>query len=135
MLFCFQKTQSALGYFGSFWHIKSFHFETPKQEPLNCEANKKNMVGETHELVCYVLKDDLGEVEGMPNFKNLVGEQNFKFSKLLFMGVGAFMHVIRKGMHFLFMHFLQQMLRHNNMKSFSIQMLQGCVWKENCWHL
>jgi hypothetical protein len=55
------------------------------------------MVGETHELLCHVFKYDLGEVEHMPNLKNLVGAHESKFSKLLFMGVGAFMHVIKKG--------------------------------------
>jgi hypothetical protein len=44
-----------------------------------------------------VLKYDLGEVEHMPNLKNLYSAQESKFSKLLFMGVGAFVHVIKKG--------------------------------------
>jgi hypothetical protein len=55
------------------------------------------MVGETHELVCYVFKYDLGEVEHMPNLKNLACVEESKFSKLLFMRVRAFMHVIKKG--------------------------------------
>jgi hypothetical protein len=37
------------------------------------------MVGETHELVCHMFKDDLGEVESMPNFKNLAGAKNPSF--------------------------------------------------------
>jgi hypothetical protein len=59
------------------------------------------MVGETHELVCHVFKYDLGEIEHMPNLKNLACAQESKFSKLLFMKVGAFMHVIKKGDAFL----------------------------------
>jgi hypothetical protein len=67
------------------WHTRSLHFEAPKQEPLDCEATNTSMVGETHELICHVFKNNLGEVEHMPNFKNLDGAQKFNFSKLLFM--------------------------------------------------
>jgi hypothetical protein len=55
------------------------------------------MVGETHELVHHVLKDDLGDVEHTPNLKNLANATKSKFSKLLFMGARAFIHVTKKG--------------------------------------
>jgi hypothetical protein len=88
----------------------------PSKEPLDCKAIVTSMVGETHEHVRHVLKDNLGEVERKPNFKNLASAQKSKFSKPLFMGSMAFMHAIKKWMHFLFMHFLQHMLIHNNMR-------------------
>jgi hypothetical protein len=68
------------------------------------------MVGETHELVCHVFKYDLGEVEHMPNLKNLASAQESKFSKL-FMGAGAFVHVIKKGDAFLIYAFLAKNAR------------------------
>jgi hypothetical protein len=78
------------------WHT-SLHFKTPKQEPLDCEATITSMVGETHEPICHVLKDELNESKHMPNHKNLVSAQKSKFSKSLFLGVRAFMHAIKKG--------------------------------------
>jgi len=130
-----------LGYFGSFYIIHKWigiqkisilkHLSKSLWivKPLTKEWLVKHM---NFYVMCS--KNDLSEVERMPNLKNLLGAQKSKFFKLLFMGVGAFMHVIRKGIHFLFMHFLQQMRGHNNMRSLSIQRLQGCVWKEKCWH-
>jgi hypothetical protein len=55
------------------------------------------MVGETHEHVCHVFKDNLGEVECKPNFKNLASAQKSRFSKPLCMGPRAFMHATKKG--------------------------------------
>jgi hypothetical protein len=59
----------------------------------------------THEPIHHVLKDDLGEVKCMLNFKNLVGAQISKFFEPLFMGTKAFMHATKKGDAFFFMHF------------------------------
>jgi hypothetical protein len=59
------------------------------------------MVSETYEHVCHVLKNDSSEIEHKPNFKNLVGAQKSKFSKPLFMGPSAFMHVVKEGDAFL----------------------------------
>jgi len=64
------------------------------------------MVGETHEPICHVFKDESNEVKCMPNLKNLVGAQKSKFSKPLFMGAKAFMHVAKKGDAFLIYAFL-----------------------------
>ncbi len=83
------------------WYTKSFHFEAPKQEPLDCEATITSMVGETHEHVRHVPKDKQGETKCIPNFKNLVGAQKSKFFKPLFMGTRALMHVAKKGDAFL----------------------------------
>jgi hypothetical protein len=55
------------------------------------------MVVETHEHVCHVFKDNSGEVECKPNLKNLASAQKSKFSKPLFMGPRAFIHVAKKG--------------------------------------
>jgi hypothetical protein len=79
------------------WHIKSLHFEAPKQEPLDCEAIVTSMVGETHKLVRHVFRKKLGEAKRMPNFKNLDGAQKSSFSKFLFMKAWAFMHAVKKG--------------------------------------
>jgi hypothetical protein len=61
------------------------------------------MVGETHKLVCHVFKNNLGEVECMPNFKNFDGAQKSIFSKLLFIKAWAFMHVAKKGDAFFYL--------------------------------
>jgi len=37
------------------------------------------MVGETHEPICHVLKDESNETKHMPNHKNLVSAQNPNF--------------------------------------------------------
>jgi hypothetical protein len=84
----------------------SFHLEAPKQELLDCEATITSMVGETHELVYHVFKNNLGEIERMRNLKNLDGAQKSNFSKLLFMRAWAFMHVVKKGDAFFIYVFL-----------------------------
>jgi hypothetical protein len=65
------------------------------------------MVDETHELICHMLKDNLGEAKHMPNFKNLVGAQKSKFFKPLFTRARAFMHVANKGNAFLIYALMQ----------------------------
>jgi len=58
------------------------------------------MVGETHEHVRHVPKDELGDAKCMPNIKNLASAQKSKFSKSLFMGANAFMHSVNTTRNF-----------------------------------
>jgi hypothetical protein len=64
---------------------------------LDCEAIVKSVVGETHEHVRHVPKDELGDAKCMPNIKNVATAQKSKFSKPLFMEARAFMHGAKKG--------------------------------------
>jgi hypothetical protein len=54
------------------------------------------MVGETHEPIHHVFKDDMGDAESTPNLKNLADALKSKFSKPLFMGARAFVHAAKK---------------------------------------
>ncbi len=117
------------------WHMKSLHFEAPKQKPLDCEATIINMVGETHELVLLCSKMNRMGLNACQISKNLVGAQKSKFSNPLFYG--------NEGIHACYKErgcILDLCTSCNRCQVtttwnlVSIQSLKGCVWKEKCWH-